>query len=176
MTMPESWALRSARRNLASAPARARRASGSRPPTRSGCSQIRSSSSREHVIDQAAALAGRLLRGCPGLRILATSREPLGLPGEVVWAVLPLDVPDLAASGDAAQLARSPAVQLFVARAAAAAPGFALDADTAPAVAVLCRRLDGIPLALELAATRVRALGVGELVARLDDRFRLLAT
>ncbi len=130
----------------------------------------------EHVIDQAAALAGRLLRGCPGLRILATSREPLGLPGEVVWAVLPLDVPDLAASGDAAQLARSPAVQLFVARAAAAAPGFALDADTAPAVAVLCRRLDGIPLALELAATRVRALGVGELVARLDDRFRLLAT
>jgi predicted ATPase/DNA-binding SARP family transcriptional activator len=130
----------------------------------------------EHVIDQAAALAGRLLRGCPGLHILATSREPLGLPGEVVWAVPPLDVPDLAASGDAAQLARSPAVQLFVARAAAAAPGFALDADTAPAVAVLCRRLDGIPLALELAATRVRSLGVGELVARLDDRFRLLAT
>jgi predicted ATPase/DNA-binding SARP family transcriptional activator len=130
----------------------------------------------EHVIDQAAALAGRLLRGCPGLRILATSREPLGLPGEVVRAVPPLDVPDVAASRDAVQLARSPAVQLFVARAAAAAPEFALDADTAPAVAVLCRRLDGIPLALELAATRVRALGVDELVARLDDRFRLLTT
>jgi predicted ATPase/DNA-binding SARP family transcriptional activator len=130
----------------------------------------------EHVIDHAAELAGRLLRGCPGLRILATSREPLGLPGEVVWPVPPLDVPDADAGGDVVQLARSPAVRLFVARAAAGASGFALDADTGPAVAELCRRLDGIPLALELAATRVRALGVGELVARLDDRFRLLAS
>ena len=129
----------------------------------------------EHVIDQAAALAGRLLRGCPERRVLATSREPLGLPGEMVHAVPPLEVPGVAVAGDAAELARSPAVRLFVARAAAAAPGFALDADTGPAVAELCRRLDGIPLALELAATRVRALGVGELVARLDDRFRLLA-
>jgi predicted ATPase len=129
----------------------------------------------EHVVEQAAELAGRLLRGCPGLRILATSREPLGLPGEVVWAVPPLDVPGRADT-DVAGLTRSAAVRLFVARAAAAAPGFALSADTAAAVAVLCRRLDGIPLALELAATRVRALGVAELVARLDDRFRLLAT
>ncbi len=130
----------------------------------------------EHVVEQAAELAGRLLRGCPGLRVLATSREPLGLPEEVVWPVPPLDVPDLAVGADAAELARSPAVRLFVARAAAAAPGFVLDADTAPAVAELCRRLDGIPLALELAATRVRALGVDEIVARLDDRFRLLAS
>jgi predicted ATPase/DNA-binding SARP family transcriptional activator len=129
----------------------------------------------EHVVEPAAELAGQLLRGCPGLRILATSRESLGLPGEVVWAVPPLDVPDLTAGVDAAELARSPAVRLFAARAAAAAPGFALTADVAPAVAVLCRRLDGIPLALELAATRVRALSVEELVARLDDRFRLLA-
>ena len=129
----------------------------------------------EHVIEQAAELAGRLLRGCPGLRILATSREPLGLPGEVVWAVPPLDVPGRADT-DVAGLTRSPAVRLFVARAAAAAPGFALTANIAPAVAVLCRRLDGIPLALELAATQVRALGVDELAARLDDRFRLLAT
>ena len=125
----------------------------------------------EHVIEQAAELAGRLLRGCPGVRVLATSREPLGLPGEVVLAVPPLDVPDLAAEPDPA----APAVRLFVARAAAAAPGFSLTADLTPAVAELCRRLDGIPLALELAATRVRALGVDELVARLDDRFRLLA-
>jgi predicted ATPase/DNA-binding SARP family transcriptional activator len=130
----------------------------------------------EHVIDEAAALAGRLLRGCPRLRVLATSREPLGVPGEVVWAVPPLDVPDPAASDSVAVIARSPAVRLFVTRAAAAAPGFALDADNATAVAELCRRLDGIPLALELAATRVRALGVDELVARLHDRFRLLAT
>jgi len=129
----------------------------------------------EHVIDQAAELAGRLLRGCPDLRVLATSREPLGLPGEVVWTVPPLDVPDLAAEPDPAELVRSPAVRLFVARAAAAAPGFGLTAATAQAVAVICRRLDGIPLALELAATRVRALGVAELAARLDDRFRLLA-
>ena len=129
----------------------------------------------EHVIEQAAELAGRLLGGCPGLRILTTSREPLGLPGEAVWAVPPLEVPGLDAGPDPAELAGSPAIRLFVARAAAAAPGFALTAGNAPAVAVLCRRLDGLPLALELAATRVRALGVAELVARLDDRFRLLA-
>jgi predicted ATPase/DNA-binding SARP family transcriptional activator len=128
----------------------------------------------EHVIEPAAELIGRLLRGCPGLRVLATSREPLGLPGEVVWPVPPLDVPERAET-DVAALARSPAVRLFVARATNAAPGFALTAETAPAVAVLCRRLDGIPLALELAATRVWALGIDELVARLDDRFRLLA-
>jgi predicted ATPase/DNA-binding SARP family transcriptional activator len=128
----------------------------------------------EHVIEQAAELAGRLLRGCPGLRILATSREPLGLPGEVVWAVPPLDLPDRADTSPAG-IARSPAVRLFVARASAAAPGFALTAGTAAAVAELCRRLDGLPLALELAATRVRALDAAELVARLDDRFRLLA-
>jgi predicted ATPase/DNA-binding SARP family transcriptional activator len=130
----------------------------------------------EHLIDQAAELAGRLLRGCPGLRILATSRAPLGVPGEVIWNVPPLDVPGPAAGAEPGQLARSPAVRLFVARARAAAPGFTLGPDTAPAVATLCRRLDGIPLALELAATRVQALGVRELVARMDDRFRLLAT
>jgi hypothetical protein len=108
----------------------------------------------EHVIEQAAELAGRLLGGCPGLRILATSREPLGLSGEALWPVPPLDVPDLAAEPDPAELAGSPAIRLFVARAAAAAPGFALTADNAPTVAVLCRRLDGLPLALKMAATR----------------------
>ncbi|MBO3747584.1 winged helix-turn-helix domain-containing protein [Streptosporangiaceae bacterium NEAU-GS5] len=128
----------------------------------------------EHVVEQAAELAGRLLRGCPDVRVLATSREPLGLPGEAVWPVPPLEVPDPAAEPDPAGLAEASAVRLFAARAAAAAPGFALDADNAPVVAMLCRRLDGLPLALELAATRVRALGVHELVARLDDRFRLL--
>ncbi|MDR2987193.1 MAG: AfsR/SARP family transcriptional regulator, partial [Nocardiopsaceae bacterium] len=128
----------------------------------------------EHVIEQASELAGRLLRGCPDLRILATSREPLGLHAETVWVVPPLDVPG-DADCSAGEVERSPAAELFVARAAAAAPGFTLTADTAPAVAALCRRLDGIPLALELAATRVRALGVAELVARLDNRFGLLA-
>jgi predicted ATPase/DNA-binding SARP family transcriptional activator len=130
----------------------------------------------EHVIEQAAELAHVLLRAVPGVRVLATSREPLGLAGEVVWHVPPLEVPAPTDEPDPAVLTRSSAVRLFVDRAAAAARGFRLDAETAEAVGVLCRRLDGIPLALELAATRVRALGVHGLVARLDDRFRLLAT
>ncbi|GAA0394868.1 SARP family transcriptional regulator [Acrocarpospora corrugata] len=128
----------------------------------------------EHVIDDVAKLADALLRAAPQVRILATSQEALSLPGESVWSVPPLDVPSPTA--DLAALDQSSAVRLFVARATAAARDFTLDTDTAPAVAMLCRRLDGIPLALELAATRVRALGVHGLVARLDDRFRLLAT
>ncbi|GII03856.1 AfsR/SARP family transcriptional regulator [Planobispora takensis] len=128
----------------------------------------------EHVIEPVAELVESLLRAAPGLRILATSREPLALAGEVVWAVPPLEVPGPAAGLE--ELRESGAVRLFVTRASAAARGFTLDEESAPAVAVLCRRLDGIPLALELAATRVRALGVHGLVARLDDRFRLLAT
>jgi predicted ATPase/DNA-binding SARP family transcriptional activator len=130
----------------------------------------------EHLVEQVAELTELLLRAAPGLRILATSREPLALAGEVVWQVPPLEAPDRAAGADLALLEQSSAVRLFVRRAAAAAEDFTLNADTAQPVAVLCRRLDGIPLALELAATRVRALGVHGLVARLDDRFRLLAT
>ena len=114
----------------------------------------------EHVVDAAAELAGRLLRDCAGLRIIATSRQPLGVAGEALVPVPPLDVPD--------------GVALFAARARAAAPGFRLDAGSADAVAEICRRLDGIPLALELAATRVPGLGVQAIVERLDDRFRLL--
>ncbi|MEV7371851.1 BTAD domain-containing putative transcriptional regulator [Streptomyces sp. NPDC090301] len=118
----------------------------------------------EHVVDEAASLAELLLRTAPGLVVLTTSQEPLALAGETLWAVEPLD-----ADG---------AVELFTARAAASAPGFgsgaALDPATQEAVRAVCRRLDGIPLALELAATRVRALGVQGLLARLDDRFRLL--
>jgi len=114
----------------------------------------------EHLVDQAARLTAQLLRAAPGLRILATSREPLMLAGEVVWAVPPLT--------------QSSAVQLFVMRLGASAPGFRLDDSNAQAVAGLCQRLDGVPLALELAATRARTLGVSELLARLDDRFGLL--
>ncbi|GAA1628850.1 BTAD domain-containing putative transcriptional regulator [Nonomuraea maheshkhaliensis] len=127
----------------------------------------------EHVVDQVAELAELLLRACPDLRILTTSREPLAVSGEMLWSVPPLDVPT---SADLAAMACSNAVRLFVSRAAASARGFALDAGNAQAVAQLCRRLDGIPLALELAATRVRALGVHGVVSRLDDRFRLLAS
>lgn len=128
----------------------------------------------EQVVEEVASLTDELLAAAPGLRVLATSREPLGLAGEVVWSVSPLDVPAPALGLKA--VGECSAVQLFVTRAAAASRGFALTSQTASDVAVLCRRLDGIPLALELAATRVRALGVRGLVARLDDRFRLLAT
>jgi predicted ATPase/DNA-binding SARP family transcriptional activator len=130
----------------------------------------------EHLIDQAAKLTARLLQAAPELRVLVTSREPLMLAGEVVWPVPPLELPDPAAGPEPAALAQFSAVELFVARASAATPGFRLDAGNAQAVAALCRRLDGLPLALELAATRVRTLGVAELLARLDERFRLLAT
>nr|WP_244883361.1 BTAD domain-containing putative transcriptional regulator [Streptomyces zhihengii] len=121
----------------------------------------------EHVVDAAAELAALILRTAPGLRVLATSQEPLDLAGEAVHVVEPLG-PDAA-------------VRLFTERAAARDPGFGRtgtgdgDADR-EAVAEICRRLDGIPLALELAATRVRALGVRGLAARLGDRFRVLTT
>ncbi len=127
----------------------------------------------EHVAGPAADLAARLLEDAPGLRVLTTSREPLGVPGERLQIVPPLALP---ASGDSVvELLEFGAVRLFVARAEAAAPGFVLDAASAPWVVSICRRLDGLPLALELAATRVRALGVRDLAAGLDDRFRLLA-
>ncbi|KAB2350908.1 BTAD domain-containing putative transcriptional regulator [Actinomadura rudentiformis] len=128
----------------------------------------------EHVIEPVAELVERLLKAAPELQVLATSQEPLGLAAERVVAVPPLDLPDSDA-GAPEELRKSSAVRMFVARAEAAAPGFAFDAESAPAVAAICRRLDGIPLALELAATRVRLLGVHELAARLDDRFRVLA-
>ncbi|MEU1120057.1 MULTISPECIES: BTAD domain-containing putative transcriptional regulator [unclassified Streptomyces] len=117
----------------------------------------------EQVVEQAAELTDMLLRAAPGLRVLATSQEPLGLTGEAVFLVEPLHDAD--------------AVALFTARAAAAAPKFRVgDAADEAAVAEICRRLDGIPLALELAATRVRALGVRELADRIGDRFRLLSS
>ncbi|MEV4119927.1 BTAD domain-containing putative transcriptional regulator [Micromonospora sp. NPDC049645] len=128
----------------------------------------------EHLVEPVAELTAALLRAAPGLHVLATSREPLGLAGEVVWAVPPLPVPDTTGGTDLTTLERSGAVRLFVTRSAAADRGFVLTAENAVAVATLCRRLDGIPLALELAATQVRGLGVQGLVAGLGDRFRLL--
>jgi predicted ATPase/DNA-binding SARP family transcriptional activator len=121
----------------------------------------------EHVIEPVADLVGTLLRAAPDLRVLATSREPLRLRGEARFDLPPLDVPD---TDDPSRLALSPAVRLFLARAG-------LGTDDVPSVAEVCRRLDGIPLALELAAGRVPALGVAELAARLrvpHDRFGLL--
>nr|ASV46777.1 putative ATPase [uncultured bacterium] len=128
----------------------------------------------EHVVEPVAALVARLLREAPDVTVLATSREPLGLTGELLWEVPPLAVPTDGRNLDAVR--RSAAARLFAARAAAQQRGFRLDERTAPAVAALCRRLDGLPLALELAATRVRALGVAGVADRLDDRFTLLTT
>ncbi|MEU3354883.1 BTAD domain-containing putative transcriptional regulator [Streptomyces sp. NPDC037389] len=130
----------------------------------------------EHLVEHVARLAATLLHGAPGLHILATSQEPLSLSGETVWHVPPLRLPHPGAGDDPEVLRQSAAVRLFVARTAAAVPGFELDSGNAAAVTAVCRRLDGIPLALELAATRVRVLGVHALADRLDDRFRLLAT
>ncbi|MGF1425606.1 BTAD domain-containing putative transcriptional regulator [Kitasatospora sp. LaBMicrA B282] len=126
----------------------------------------------EHLIEDAARLAHRLLAAAPRLTVLATSREPLGVPGEALWPVAPLTVP---APGSTAQEALAhPAVALFTERAAAACPGFALDHDTVEPVVRICRELDGLPLALELAAARLRALSPGQVAERLHDRLRLL--
>ncbi|MFE3057875.1 BTAD domain-containing putative transcriptional regulator [Nocardia sp. NPDC059239] len=127
----------------------------------------------EHVVLDIARLAHRLLVACPGLRILATSREALRVTGETLFPVpqLPMAPPD---SPLADQLA-APAVRLFADRAAAVRPGFLPDAGTIDLVARICRRLDGLPLAIELAAARLRTLDLPEIDARLTDRFRLLA-
>jgi predicted ATPase/DNA-binding SARP family transcriptional activator len=126
----------------------------------------------EHLIDAAAALVERLLVACDPLRVLATSREPLAVPGEVQLSIPPLDTPPADAAPQ--EMPAYDAVRLFVDRARAALPAFRLDATTAAPVAEVCRHLDGIPLAIELAAARVKTLSVGEIAARLDDRFRLL--
>jgi len=127
----------------------------------------------EHVLDAVAWLAGRVLADAPGVRILATSREPLGLTGETLCPVpsLPLPSPD----ADVDQVAANPSVRLFADRAAAVRPGFAIDAHNAGPIVRICRALDGIPLAIELAAARVRSLTPAQVADRLDDRFALLS-
>ena len=127
----------------------------------------------EHVLDAVAGLAGQLLADAPGVRILATSREPLGLTGETLCPVPSLPLPP--ADADTDEAAASPAVRLFADRAAAVRPGFQVSADTVESVVRICRALDGIPLAIELAAVRVRALTPAQVADRLDDRFALLS-
>ncbi|MYZ40655.1 AfsR/SARP family transcriptional regulator, partial [Streptomyces sp. SID4917] len=126
----------------------------------------------EHVVDAVAELVISLLQAAPYVKLMTTSQERLRIPGETIWPVPPLSLP--LPDSDTAALQRSSAVQLFAARARSVDPGFVLDAVTTPKVTDICRRLDGLPLALELAATRVRTLGVQELLNRLDDRFRIL--
>jgi predicted ATPase/DNA-binding CsgD family transcriptional regulator len=125
----------------------------------------------EHVIGAAAQLCAGLLAACDDVRVLATSREPLRVAGEARYRLAPLTLP---APGDTADGERSEAVALFADRARRADARFALDGETGPVVARLVRRLDGMPLAIELAAARVEALGVAQLLDRIDDRFGLL--
>jgi len=127
----------------------------------------------EHLLTEVAELAGHLLAACPGLRILATGREALGITGEVLHPVAPLPVPRRGTGAEEALAC--PAVRLFADRAAAVRPGFRVDDANVEQVLGICRALDGLPLALELAAARLRSLPVAEVASRLGDRFRLLS-
>jgi predicted ATPase/DNA-binding SARP family transcriptional activator len=129
----------------------------------------------EHLLDAVGALVSGLLAGTRELTILTTSREPLGLPGELIWRVASLELPEEAAAPDLAGFADVESVQLFVERARDVMPTFRLDESTAPAIGRICRRLDGMPLALELAAARVAHLSVAEIADRLGDAMSLLA-
>jgi predicted ATPase/DNA-binding XRE family transcriptional regulator len=126
----------------------------------------------EHLLDGCAELVGRLLAACPDVKVLATTREAMNIPGEVLWKVRPLTIPDEDCALDGLQ--SSEAVVLFTDRTRAVEPDFEITTQNAGAVTQICRRLDGMPLAIELAASRVRSMAVQELSSRLDDRFHLL--
>jgi predicted ATPase/DNA-binding SARP family transcriptional activator len=128
----------------------------------------------EHLIDACAALAAAIMRACPGVRLLATSREPLRIEGEVAWRVPSLALPDLERLPAPAELVRLGSVRLFAERAADAAPGFEVDAGNARSVAELCVRLDGMPLALELGAARVGMLSPEQILERLRGTLGVL--
>jgi predicted ATPase/class 3 adenylate cyclase len=128
----------------------------------------------EHLLPEVAQMAEKMLSRASGLRVIATSREKLGVAGEIVWRIPPLSSPDLDTAIPVEELMQYEAVKLFSDRAAAARPDFVITGENAEAVAKICARLDGIPLAIELAAARVRVLSVEEILARLADRFHLL--
>lgn len=129
----------------------------------------------EHVIDIVGDFVGQVIRWCPSVTVLATSREPIGMPGEVVRSVAPLEVPS-DPSASLQEIAGTAAVEVFIARATEASPGFELTDLNAPAVAELCIQLDGLPLALELAAARMASMTPRQLVDRLEERFVLLGS
>ena len=129
----------------------------------------------EHLLDACAVLVDALLGACPELCVLATSRQPLGVRGERTMTVPPLSLPDPESPASPLGLSQYDAVQLFTDRAATELPGFAITAENSATVAQLCAMLDGLPLALELAAIRLRALSAEQIVARLDDRYALLS-
>jgi len=128
----------------------------------------------EHVLQIAARLADAILRACPNVRILATSREPLGLPGEMVFRVPSLSLPPKGEGTLADDVTDTESVRLFAERATLAKPGFLVTSQNAATIAKICWRVDGIPLAIEFAAARVKVLGVEQILDKLDSRFRLL--
>jgi non-specific serine/threonine protein kinase len=128
----------------------------------------------EHLVSECAQVAAQLLSKCAGLDIIATSRESLGIEGEILYRVPPLAVPSADTVSDLEYLSDFEAVRLFVERARAVSLGFKLSMENIQAVALICRRLDGIPLAIELAAARTKLLAPEHIAARLDDRFALL--
>ncbi len=128
----------------------------------------------EHLLSACERLVDTLIRACPALKVLASSREGLGIAGETLYRIPSLSLPDLKHMATAASLGMYEAVRLFVDRAAAVLPDFVVTNQNAPALASVCHRLDGIPLAIELAAARVRSLSVEEINSKLDNRFRLL--
>jgi predicted ATPase/DNA-binding SARP family transcriptional activator len=129
----------------------------------------------EHLVEPVAHLVEALLRHCPRLTVLATSREPLRVPGEVTWRVPSLSLPSLAEPSPPGEAIEAESVRLFVVRAGHAAPGFELDTENAAAISALCHRLDGMPLAIELAAARVSVLTPAQIVERLDGSLDLLS-
>jgi predicted ATPase len=128
----------------------------------------------EHLIEGAAQVANRLLRRCPGLRILATSRDVLGVDGEVVWRVPSMPTLDARRSHTMDELQQCDTVQLLVQRAQAARPGFELNSDNAPSVVRVCQTVDGIPLAIELVAARTRSMSVSAIEERITEQFTLV--
>jgi predicted ATPase/DNA-binding CsgD family transcriptional regulator len=128
----------------------------------------------EHVLEPCGQLAGALLRGCPDVTVLATSREPLRVGGETTWRVPSLSLPPAQVAEALQPVGQSDAARLFIERAVKVRPNFAVTDDSAPHVAQICHELDGIPLAIELAAARVRVLSVERIAAELADRFHLL--
>ena len=129
----------------------------------------------EQVLDSAASVSIELLAAAPGLKVLTTTREPLNVPGEVAWRVPTMDLPEETAGLSLDDILDFEAVQLFVERALAARPGLELSDNDVPAITEICGRLDGLPLALELAAARVRVMSIGDIAANLGDRFTLLS-
>jgi len=128
----------------------------------------------EHLVDACAQMTERILQAAPDVKVLASSRETLGNTGEVTYNVLPLKMPDLADLPPLDSVSQYEAVKLFIDRATSVIPEFKVTIENAPIIAQICHRLDGIPLAIELAAAKIRVLGVEQIARRLDDRFKLL--